>query len=360
MTTTTRWSASALQLGCIVLAACYSSTSQVKDGQSHWMEACQDELECAGDLECIDQVCTLATTRVPAIGGAAGALAVTDEAVFWEDLGTIDANGMHRGDGAVYRFDLASQHVTAIASSLHMPRRGLFVDGAYAYVADPFNILFFALDGSESGSVSTVARNLPAPWVVVSGSIYYALFRGHEIRRMTPATGEDSVVLDVGSELAVLGLASDGERVLIEAHQIGLPATALLAIDRDGSHLQRVTDTFRITNSDGKIVASDGLVFSVEGNRTALRALELTTGSWSDLGEIETPAMALRSAADSFVYYTLDHELADVEPSYSLLRTRLAGAPEVLHRALDPIGDAVEKNGYVYWIEGARISREQL
>jgi hypothetical protein len=360
MTTTTRWSARALHIGCIVLAACYSSSSQVKDGQSHWMEACEDELECAGDLACVDDVCTLATEQTMAIGVAPGALAVTDDAVFWEDLGRADRSGAHQRDGGVYRFDLASQQVTAVASSLHEPLPGLFVDDAYAYVADRSGILYFALDGSASGGASNPSGDIAAPWTVVSGSIYYARFRGQEIRRMTPATGEDSALVDVGAGLAVVALASDGERLLIEAHQISLPATALLAIDQDGASIDLVTNTFRITNTQGRIVASDGLVFSVEGNRTALRALELSTGTWSELGQIEEPAMALRSAGDAFVYYTLDAQGESDATRHSLLRSRLGSEPEVLHRSTDPIGDAVDKNGYVYWIEGTRISRKQL
>ncbi|HET6337881.1 MAG TPA: hypothetical protein VFG30_31890, partial [Polyangiales bacterium] len=328
-------------------------------GQSHWMEACQDDGECAGDLACVDQLCVPASVDEPAV--AIAALAVTDDAVFWEDLGTTDANGVHLRNGGVYRFDLESQQVTAVASSLYMPQRGLFVDDERAYVADASGVRYFGLeDGAGGGLGNDVSGEAASPWVVAAGSIYYASFRGRSVRRMTPATGEDRVVLEVGADLAVLALASDGEHVFIEAHQIGLPATALLAIERDGTQLELVTDTFRITNTDGKFVVNDGLVFSVEGNRTALRVLEVATGGWQKLGEIDDPSMALRSVVDSFVYYTLDQSAESTGRRYSMLRSRLAGEPELLHSSADSIGDVVERNGYVYWVEGSRILRKRL
>jgi hypothetical protein len=354
-------------------SACEGSTSSATDV---CLETCVRDPDCFGPgLECVDHACVAAEVHPPMIEpepGAIvalpvgetfeiGALAVTDDAVFWQDLGTTDANGEHLGNGGVYRFDLETQEVTAIASALHVPLRGLWVDDERAYVADASGILYFALDGGGSGGVANVASGrVAAPWTVADGSIYYAPARGQAIRRMTPATGEDRVVLDVGADLAVLALASDGESVFIEAHRIGLPATALLAIDEDNAWMTVVTNSFRITNTDGKFVVNDGLVFSVEGNRTVLRVLEIATHSWSDLREIESPSMALRSVADSFVYYTLDQSFENGGLGYSLLRSRLAQEPEVMRSSLDAIGDVIEKNRELYWIEGNRILRKRL
>src|SRR5215207_4379260 len=56
--TRTQWSAWAL-FGCVVLAGCYGSKPQVKDGQSHWMAVCQDHADCPGEQLCARGVCTV-------------------------------------------------------------------------------------------------------------------------------------------------------------------------------------------------------------------------------------------------------------------------------------------------------------
>jgi hypothetical protein len=58
VTATNAWKTLAL-LGGAMLASCYGSSGQTKDGQSHWLEVCSTAVDCADDQLCVCGVCTI-------------------------------------------------------------------------------------------------------------------------------------------------------------------------------------------------------------------------------------------------------------------------------------------------------------
>lgn len=336
---------------------------------------CPDGLVCHIDRTCIERgvadengLATIAL-NIPLPFGIhestsyeQGGFVVTDDAVFWQDMGATSAVGEHQVNGGIYRFDLASREVTTVVDSLGEQRRGLVVDGDYAYFQDDMMIRYVGIDGQSGGGLirHNITGEHDAPWTVVAGSVYYTHFHGVELRRMTPATGEDGVVFEVDDGHAIISLASNDQHVFMETHEFGLPTTRLLALEGSGSTAEVISSTFRIPDAPGQIIVTDDFIFSVEGNHTALRAHDLATGEWSTVGETAEPWMKLRSVHDDFVYYTLDQDLADIDFRYSIVRSRVGEEAEVLRETHWDLGGVVEHAGYIYWLEQIWLMRKAL
>jgi hypothetical protein len=330
---------------------------------------CPGELVCNVDGRCAERgggdeegIATLAIAFPMGTDGAAefgfGGFAVTDDALFWEDLGTTDAGDTHLGNGGIYRLDLATRAVTTISDTLRSPLRGIAVDEDFVYVEEPTRFLYFNLDGSAAGEVPFNTMGEPEPlWQVASGSIYYAHAGGRELRRMTPATGEDGTLLTTGERM-IISLASDGHRLFIELEEPGVGHTTLVAVEFDGTGMETISKNFRGADEERHLIVDNGLVFSVANEHTELRMLDSGTGESVSLDVVDDPRMEVRSVADSLVYYALDQDTENDPLRYSMLRSRAGGQAEVLRRSSDYIGQVVAKAGYVYWLEGTRILRK--
>jgi hypothetical protein len=72
------WSALAL-LGSLGLSGCYVFEGGTKDGQSHWMTACESSADCAGNRLCACGVCTVECSDDSATCGSNGRCEAVDE-----------------------------------------------------------------------------------------------------------------------------------------------------------------------------------------------------------------------------------------------------------------------------------------
>lgn len=66
---TARWRELAL-LGAVMVAGCYGSNGQTKDGQSHWLQVCSSADDCADDQLCACGVCTIECDASTACGAS--------------------------------------------------------------------------------------------------------------------------------------------------------------------------------------------------------------------------------------------------------------------------------------------------
>jgi len=113
-------------VGTVLLAGCYGSSGQTKDGQSHWLEVCSSADDCADDQLCACGVCTIECEANSACGASSTCESLDELRVCGAPLGVAQVClASCDDDDACAASGLSCAHGSCVFSSEMLPDRTL-------------------------------------------------------------------------------------------------------------------------------------------------------------------------------------------------------------------------------------------
>jgi hypothetical protein len=341
-------------------------------------EQCRNVVVCPADLIChIDGTCIepgvadengIATLQRAvaghANGGGIGAIAATDDAVFWFDRGTWNWNDYHGKNASIRRMDFASGATSVLVPSFEARETELIVDGQVLYhstVTAP-GVGRVGLDGTNAMALAIpmgpLTEHQGLEWAVSSGLVYYARM-GPVVMRNDVATGVETEIIDAGEGAMVRYLVADGRRVFIEVQPPESQLTQLWVFEPEQGAAEIAVESFRPVNQLGVglvpfVVHRDWVLFS---DGSVLTRLGLRSGERIELAHA-SEHLNLVAAHGAHAYYTDTEPVLDSVRYRSITRVGLSGGePEVLRRAnyLDLTESLAVTDDTLYWVEDHRL-----
>ena len=301
----------------------------------------------------------MAATGEPSAWGSIVDVALTDDAIYWLDVGSSALDTIPPTDSAIFRLRLATSEETMLPAEVTYLADELFADAELAYYHQGGDLRVVDLGDQGRGYSASIGSSMVrAAWTVGEPTdIYYAQAGTSRIRqlRVSSDIGEGDL-RSFGDDRQVVGLALHERTLFVETNLYLEDSTTLHTLHLDGGEPTVLIETFRhVDAAASRMLVHGGEVFwnDVGG---VLRGYDIGSGTLSTYAERDA---TLRSASEDSVYFVY-HD-ADGPSDYMIMQASVVtGETSVLLTTPHEVGDVIERDDQLFWVEHARLLRKRI